>query len=370
LLNEPMVARQEGRLDGYLEGPFKRGWKVALLSGFSGPVLGNYVVIPSELGGQAGLRKSVADLRTAGGRVLLVLDGAHVSKESSIGKADGQGWAVRTEDRHPVEDAGNWVLCPANPAWRDWLIKIALKLARTYGVDGIAIAGLSGQNAYACHSKSHGHTSPYVWSWGTRRLFSDLRERLNRNAPDALLVSVGVLDSVREFADAMVAETHAQTGYRFEFPLLKTTVPAIRIYENAAASEPELAEQLRTWNLVQSIPSYAPNVQATEGPLPNRRLFETFPRLMDATLMDAAVATPSRDLVARLLFTDEYLLAVGNLSGEPFTGPIRLPYKVAALEDPLTGLKLEPDSPGVFSLALLPRQGAIWRVVPLPSTGP
>jgi hypothetical protein len=366
LAREPMIARHEGDLSAFNGGPFQRGWKVVLLSAFSDPDLGNYATIPDSSGGRNGLKKAVQQAHDAGAKVLFMLDGAHISKTSAIGRVSGEAWAVRGFNGRPVEENGRWVLCPASAEWREWLANTSLRLLHLYGADGIAITGLAGAPYHLCISRNHGHGSPYAWTWGIRRLFQDLRIRMTQEAPGALLISDGALDIAREFTDALVADTQTRTGYRMEYPLLRAVYPNIRVYEDVYAPDAALSERLRAWNLAQGLPFYAPNVlAATVGPTAPRALYEAYPEVFDTPYVAAPVVTPSRDLVAEALTGRDSLLTLGNLSDEPFTGALRLPFKALALEDKVRGLRVEPDAQGAFPLALLPRQGAFWRIIPV-----
>ncbi|MBW3622807.1 MAG: hypothetical protein KY468_05285 [Armatimonadetes bacterium] len=365
IAKEPMVAHHTGALPAFTDGPFKRGWKVALLSGFSDPALGNYASIPETLGGSVGLRKAAAALHEAGGRVLFVLDGSRISKDSTLGKADGESWAVRGFNGRPVEEGNLWVLCPANAAWRASLGNVASRLLRVFGADGIAITGLAGASNYPCYSRNHGHSSSHAWVWGTRQVFSDLRRRLDKDVPGKALVGIGALDLAREFADALVADTHTRTGYRFELPLLRAVYPNIRTYESAFSPEELLSDRLRAWNVACGLPLYAPSAAAaTDGPLAPRRLYEEYPIVFDARYFGGPILTPSRNIVTQAVVGSEYVLMAGNLGEENFTGPIRLPFRAAALENKLTGQKIEPDAAGLYTVSLLAQQNTYWRIIP------
>jgi hypothetical protein len=121
-----------------------------------------------------------------------------------------------------------------------------------------------------------------------------------------------------------------------------------------------LAERLRAWNVGQGLPLYSPNsASATSAP---RRLYDAYPEILDAAYFQTSATAPTRDVVSRIFSGREIALSVGNLSDDPFSGAIRLPFKATALEDKITGLRIEPDSNGAFPLALLQRQAAFWRV--------
>jgi hypothetical protein len=184
--------------------------------------------------------------------------------------------------------------------------------------------------------------------------------------PGAALVSIGALDLAREFTDAIVADTHALTGYRFDQPLLRSVYPSIRAYEVAAAPDELLSDRLRGWNLAHGLPMYAPNDKtAAEGPLPPRRLFEAYPEVMDARFMYEPVVTPTRDILARVAAGNSYVLMAGNLGAENFTGSLHLPFKAEALEDRLSGQRIEPDASGAFPVSLLAQQAMFWRIIPV-----
>lgn len=367
LSGEPMIARHEGPLAAFTDGPLKRGWRVVLLSGFSDPLLGNYATIPEAMGGEIALKRSIAALHEAGGRALFVLDGSRIAKDSVIGKADGENWAVRGFDGKAVEEGDNWVICPANPGWRTWMGNVAVRLLRTYGADGIAVTGLAGSPAYTCINRQHGHTSPHAWVWGTRQVFSHLRDRLNSDAPNSALVSIGALDLVREFADAMVADTHSTTGYRMELPLLRAVYPSIRTYESATAATDLLSDRLRVWNIAHGLPFYAPSeAAAVKGPTAPRRLYEAYPEVLDARYYGVPVLTPSREIVASAATGTDHVLMAGNLGEENMTGSLRLPFQAAALEDKLTGRRVLPNASGAFPVSLLAQQAAFWRILPAP----
>jgi hypothetical protein len=359
LASEPFIARHSGPQSDFTKGPLTQGWKVALLSDYSVPILGDYTAINEAQGGSAGLKKAIEELHQAGGKVLFVLDGSKVSKESIVGRGSGVAWAIRDREKKPLEENGNYLMCPSNAKWQDWLYNTAARLLRLYGADGIALTGLAGASTHPCFSAEHGHQSPYAWAWGVRRFFKTMRERLIRDFPNAVLVSDGALDLVREPADAMVADTHALTGYRFEVPMLRAVYPSIWVYEDSHAPDAELAERLRAWNVGQGLPLAN---SSSSAPPPPRRLYEAYPDVLDAPYFQNQPSTPTRDVVARILAGREIALTVGNLSDEPFSGAIRLPFKATALVDKLSGLRIEPNDEGAFPIALLARQGTFLQV--------
>jgi hypothetical protein len=145
--------------------------------------------------------------------------------------------------------------------------------------------------------------------------------------------------------------------------------PSIRAYEVAAAPDELLSDRLRAWNLAHGLPMYAPTAKAaSEGPLVPRRLFEAYPEVLDARYLYQPVQTSSREILAHAAAAaNAYVLMAGNLGAENFTGPVRLPFKAEALEDKLSGQRIEPDGSGAFRISLLAGQASFWRIIPLGS---
>jgi hypothetical protein len=357
------IARLSGSLSGGPE-TVGRGWNVLLLSDFSSPLLGDYTTIPANLGGTEGLKKAVAAVRQAGGKVLFVLDGSHASKDSIVGRASGEKWAVRRADQTPLEENGNWVMCPSNYRWRQWLADMAVRLLRFYKADGIALAGLSDAPASPCYSADHGHASPYSWTWAVQQTFADVRAAMDKEFPDSLLLSVGALDLARGSADGMVAETPAKTGGRFEAPALKAVFPAIRVYESPYDSDPAQTERQLAWNLSQGLPLYASAPEAAEKIAPPKRLLAAFAGLIDSAYYPTPPVASSRDVNGEIFVGSPYFLGLSAVGEENYVGDVQLPFRAQALEDPLSGLRIEPKAPGLFPLALPPHQAFLWKIVP------
>ncbi|HWR52802.1 MAG TPA: DUF6259 domain-containing protein [Bryobacteraceae bacterium] len=198
---------------------------------------------PDEaMGGEAGLRKALADIKEAGGRTFLYTQGQLIDPASQWYKNGGYRvtakdiWGYEYRETYGGSGSGafmgvmrnKWfgVACPAAPGWADQLVSQA-NLVLDLGAQGAFFDQLGGAPPYICFSKEHNHTKPSlaVAPWKVKNL-QRLREVIKARGPNAVLSFELVSDCYSGWADIVhsegvgfhVAPESFGEMYRYTFP--------------------------------------------------------------------------------------------------------------------------------------------------------
>ncbi len=159
--------------------------------------------IDEALGGEAALKKAVAEIKQAGGRSLFYTQGQLIDAASDFYRT--KGYRITAKDiwgyeyRETYGGSGNgafmgvmrnkWfgAACPAAPGWIDQLVSQA-KMVLGLGAQGVFFDQLGGAPPYICFSKEHNHTKPSlaVGPWKVKNL-QRLREVIKAHDPEAIL---------------------------------------------------------------------------------------------------------------------------------------------------------------------------------------
>ncbi|HWQ90444.1 MAG TPA: DUF6259 domain-containing protein [Clostridia bacterium] len=178
---------------------------------------------PDEaMGGEASLRKALAEVKQAGGKSLLYTQGQLIDAASEFYRT--KGYRITAKDiwgyeyRETYGGSGNgafmgvmrnkWfgAACPAAPGWIDQLVSQA-RMVLGFGAQGVFFDQLGGAPPYICFSKEHNHTKPSlaVGPWKVKNL-QRLREVIKAHDPDAILSIELVVDCYAGFADIIHSE--------------------------------------------------------------------------------------------------------------------------------------------------------------------
>jgi len=174
------------------------------------------------MGGEAGLKKALAEIKEAGGRSFLYTQGQLIDPASEWYRTNGRRVAARDiwgyEYRETYGGSGSgalmgvfrnkWfgVACPAAPGWVEQLISQA-KLVLGFGAQGVFYDQLGGAPPYLCFSTEHQHSKPSlaVGPWKVRN-FQRLREVIKAHDPDALFAIELVVDCYAGWVDLIHSE--------------------------------------------------------------------------------------------------------------------------------------------------------------------
>jgi len=178
---------------------------------------------PDEtMGGEAGLKKALAEVKQAGGKSLMYTQGQLIdpasewywNKGSHVTAKDVWGYEYR--ETYGGTGSGAFmgvmrnkcfgVACPAAPGWIDQLVAQP-KMILGYGAQGVFYDQLGGAPPYICFSKEHNHSKPSlaVGPWKVKNL-QTLREVVKTHDPDAALSIELVTDCYAGWVDIIHSE--------------------------------------------------------------------------------------------------------------------------------------------------------------------
>ena len=178
---------------------------------------------PDEaLGGEAGLKKALADIKRAGDRTFLYTQGQLIDPASQWYQDGGYHmtakdvWGYQYRETYGGGGAGafmgvmrnKWfgVACPAAPGWCEQLISQA-NLVFGLGAQGAFFDQLGGGPPYLCFSTEHQHTKPSlaVGPWKVKNL-QRLRDAIKAHDPDDVLAVELVTDCYAGWVDIVHGE--------------------------------------------------------------------------------------------------------------------------------------------------------------------
>ena len=178
---------------------------------------------PDEaMGGEAGLKQALAEIKQAGGRAFLYTQGQLVDPVTEWYRKGGYKscaqdvWGYQSRATYPEDERGaftevwssKWfgIACPAARGWGDQLVFQA-KMVLGYGTQGVFYDQLGGAPPYICFSDEHLHTRPSlaVGPWKVKN-FQRIREVIKAHDPEAILVNELVSDCYAGWADIVWSE--------------------------------------------------------------------------------------------------------------------------------------------------------------------
>ncbi|MGE5569584.1 MAG: DUF6259 domain-containing protein [Rhodospirillales bacterium] len=178
---------------------------------------------PDEaMGGEAGLKKALAEVRQAGGRSLLYTQGQLIDAASEFYRTKGYRmtakdvWGYEYRETYGGSGSGAFMgvmrnkwfgaACPAAPGWIDQLLWQA-RMVLGLGAQGVFYDQLGGAPPYLCFSKEHNHTKPSlaVGPWKVKNL-QRLREVIRAHDPEAILSIELVADCYAGWVDIIHSE--------------------------------------------------------------------------------------------------------------------------------------------------------------------
>lgn len=149
----------------------------------------------ADMGGAEALKRGIAAVQEAGGRVILYLEPFVIHKESELGKRKGEAWAIKNaQGQHPPQPyPDDYKMCPANAPFHDHMVEMVRKLIGGYGADGIHLDSYGYQRDWKCYDRSHGHPpgDKEVFNQGMKDLIADMHEAATAIRPDAILMCEG-----------------------------------------------------------------------------------------------------------------------------------------------------------------------------------
>jgi hypothetical protein len=151
---------------------------------------GDYA-IRADLGGPEAFRKGVEAVHAQGGRIILYLEAFIVTRTSDVGRGHGMAWCIKDAGGNPQTYYGRsrfYLMWPGEGSgWTEHICGIAERLARDYGVDGFHLDSYGIQWDVKDHDPRHKGS----FNEGAVRLVKTMRQRLQKNRPDAVVMLEG-----------------------------------------------------------------------------------------------------------------------------------------------------------------------------------
>lgn len=154
---------------------------------------GDYVP-RADLGGARGLKQAIEAVHRAGGRVMSYFEPFVIHKASTIGKAKGQAWSIKTATGYPEEPyPDDWKICPACGPARDHLVACARRIVGELGFDALHLDSAGFEHGWACVESAHGHAigQASVFDDGMVALVRAVHAAVREANPEAVLMCEG-----------------------------------------------------------------------------------------------------------------------------------------------------------------------------------
>lgn len=156
---------------------------------------GDYA-ISEALGGSAAFRTGIEAVHAAGGKVVLYLEPYIIHRESTVGRRYGAAWAMMNPDgtyRKYFNRDDYYILFPGTGSgWVDYLADLCERLARDWRIDGVHLDSYGTQwDQPDFHPSRPGARNPDVFNAGAVRLVREVRERMRRHVPHAVVLLEG-----------------------------------------------------------------------------------------------------------------------------------------------------------------------------------
>ncbi len=144
--------------------------------------------IRTDLGGDKAFKEGVERLHAQGGRIILYLEPFIITKTSDVGLKYGKAWCMKDERGNPQTYYGNakyYLMWPGEEAgWAEYIISVAERLVRDFGVDGFHL------DSYGCQWDVKDHDPQHQGSFnsGAVALVETMRRRIRAIKPDAVII--------------------------------------------------------------------------------------------------------------------------------------------------------------------------------------
>ncbi|MBZ5607640.1 MAG: DUF6259 domain-containing protein [Acidobacteriia bacterium] len=152
-------------------------------------VKGDYLPRP-DLGGVPAFVEGVKAVHQQGGRVIVYVEAFIITNSSKIGQEKGQEWGGRNAagDLYAHYRNNYSMVAPFVP-WQDYIVQVAERLVRDYGVDGIFLDSYAYQMNQPMQTQAEGILySPAQYSQGVLTLTDRVRNAIQAIKPDAVVL--------------------------------------------------------------------------------------------------------------------------------------------------------------------------------------
>lgn len=197
------------------------------------------------MGGEAALRKALADIRVAGGHVILYTQGQLIDMAAEYWRS-GPGRSVCRKNREGVPYYEEWSFlgegtvypgklftlgCPGTDEWHSRLTE-QLRKVQNLGAAGILLDQFGGTTAHLCFDGSHRHDTPDSCAGAKIPLLRSLHKEAAAHDPEFAIIGEHVCDVLLAHLDFTHGNATAPEGpddhtdcsiFRHTFPRLRVT---------------------------------------------------------------------------------------------------------------------------------------------------
>jgi hypothetical protein len=205
------------------------------------------------MGGEPALRKALADIRNAGGHVILYTQGQLIDMAAEYWRS-GPGQAVCRKNREGVPYYEEWSFlgegtvypgklfalgCPGTVEWHSRLAG-QLHGVRDLGAAGILLDQFGGTTAHLCFDGAHRHDTPDSCAGAKIPLLRSLHKEAAAHDPEFAIIGEHVCDVFLEHLDLTHGNATAPEGpddhtdcsiFRYTFPHLRITSRSAVTYD-------------------------------------------------------------------------------------------------------------------------------------------
>jgi hypothetical protein len=123
------------------------------------------------------LNAELAKIKKLTQKVLIYFDAYFVTKKSPLSKLFGKKATIKGANQKPYYQLGedNWVICPFNREWRNFIQQTCLKALSVLNADGLYLDQTGYGVHYLCSDRLHNHTVPSNQSEGEYELLGELQ---------------------------------------------------------------------------------------------------------------------------------------------------------------------------------------------------
>lgn len=219
-----------------------------------------------ELGGEAGLREAIAEIRRRGGRVILYANGHLIDVDTKYYRETGKRICLKTsqgsEYREAYKFAGDGTYlrtfgarefvaaCQSTPEWREQLIAIGQYMA-SLGPDCLFFDQMGGQTPYLCFDPAHPHAGPAMAQGpGKNGNLAAMRQALITGHAERGFGTELVSDCLNRHVDFVHVANFGNAPHAEAFPeMFRYTFPEM-IYSTREIRDERDHERRMNWSFV------------------------------------------------------------------------------------------------------------------------
>lgn len=141
----------------------------------------------ADMGGEAGLKKLLADMKAIGMMPSLYLNARLAEMDGAVLRSN-PGWETKAlPGQQWFEQYGDRkfrLMCPAVKEWQQHMIGEVTRCAQDYGANGVQLDQVGAAASILCFDERHGHTTPATaWGEGYPAMLAAIRDQARAVSP-------------------------------------------------------------------------------------------------------------------------------------------------------------------------------------------